>query len=165
MLIAGAKHETSYLLRTCAESLGFQHPISACVEDEPTLNKLAKDIEDARRQGVLKRSYSARSLHVITPRTIKPTKVLKKALQEQKRDWPQEKTGFIPKPMWFFQPYLPLLLHLGELRSFIVNGVLYYTVSTVTSEPNNPAALQICHAHIIRPLSAFKSVTLCICYV
>lgn len=155
LLLAGQKHETQILLTECARSLGLEHPIAVHVEEQH-LETTVKDMINGTRQGVLKRSHSCVSHHVITPHTEDPLQALKNVVKHQQQAWTEAANTFA-QPAWFFQPYLPLLLYLGELRTFILNGAIYYIIYTTPKEMGSPALdLQVTPCYIVRPLTAFR---------
>jgi hypothetical protein len=110
-----------------------------------------------KMQAVLKRTHSGWSNHLISPYTNKPKEVIKQALREQRKCWNVSGHSF-DQPIWFCQPYLPLLIHVGEFRTFIVNGVIYYTVAT-TPVNLDPTNLELVGARFPRPLDLYKCVT------
>jgi len=67
-------------------------------------------------------------------------------------------TAISPRTTWFLQPFLPHLIRLGELRTYIVDGTIYYIVSTTPVE-FDPANTQYTGAQWIRPLSSFRLVS------
>lgn len=147
------------MLMICASSLDFQHPISIHI-NEDELEEVVDAIANKEREGVLKRSQSASNSHVITPLTKNPRKLLKDLRKDEKEFW-ADGLGIFPKPSWFFQPYMPLLIHLGELRTFIVNGIIFYTTHTAPIK-TMAGAMEIVGVQTMRPLSSFGLVIFCI---
>ncbi|KIM37238.1 hypothetical protein M413DRAFT_13424 [Hebeloma cylindrosporum] len=152
MLTVGQKLQTQRLLIKCAAALDFNHPTLVPIS-EGDLESVAGEIQDGAVEGVLKRTQSAWSNHLITKYTKDPKKKVKKALREQKKNWLCS-TGEFTEPLWFLQPYLPALMHLGELRTFLIDGALYYTVYT-TPEAFDPQVLDRTPGNLPRPLHAF----------
>jgi len=152
MFIVGQKLLTHQLLIKCAAALDLEHPslIPVAEEDVP---RVAREIAQGILQGVLKRTQSGWSYHVITPYTPDPLKQIETALKIQKQHWQVPGHQFVP-PQWFLQPYLPALIHLGELRTFVVDGALYYTVYTTPTECD-PKTLAMTSGKFVRPLAAF----------
>lgn len=156
MLFVGQKLETYNLLNKCALSLGYQQPsVFAVPEDE--LELYASDIADGKRDAVLKRTQSGWSDYVVTPHTKNPKSVIKKALKEQ-RQWKSSNHWF-DEPLWLCQPFMAQLLHIGEYRSFIVNGAIYYTVAT-TPLPGPEGSMEMAGGRMHRPLDAYRCVSL-----
>ena len=153
LLIVGEKLETHHLLGKCALALGYNHPAVTPIP-EHQLEWYAGQISDKKITGVLKRTYSGWSNHIVTPYTKKQKDTIINALKTQQSSWGTPGHPFSP-PLWFCQPYLPLLLHIGEFRTFTVNGVIYYTVAT-TPKNMDPHKLERTSCKFVRPLSLFK---------
>lgn len=115
------------------------------------LNTIVNSILSGEREGVLKREYSGFSKHVITEHTKNSEEILQNSLEEDQR---YQNDGLFPRTTWFLQPFLPHLIRLGELRTYIVDGAIFYTVST-TPVDFDPALTQYIAAEIIRPLETF----------
>jgi hypothetical protein len=135
--------------------LGYSHPIIIPVEEDD-LESYASKIGKGEMLAVLKRGHSGWSNHLITPNTPHPVDKIKAALDTQRQTWGVSGHGF-DQPRWFCQPYMPLLIHLGELRTYLVNGVIYYTVAT-TPNISDPHLLEMASGKFTRPLSLFKCV-------
>jgi hypothetical protein len=58
---------------------------------------------------------------------------------------------------FFSHTYLPALMHLGELRTFLVDGALYYTIYT-TPTKFDPQIITRTSGKFVRPLHAFRYV-------
>lgn len=86
------------------------------------------------KRHVLKREWADCSSHVILPpfNTAKKTK-LSQLAEEQKKHY-RQRGQFNINPSWFLQTYLEDLRTRGELRAFVVQGHLVYTVLT---QPNH----------------------------
>ena len=154
--VSAQKLETQRMLQHCAISLDLQHPLVTPVES----NKLVSVVESIFHgtiEAVVKREYSGFSKNVITPYTP-----LADAMDMMRKSWGEEARhndeGLGPRTTWFLQPFLPHLIRLGELRTYIVDGTIYYIVSTTPVE-FDPANTQYTGAQWIRPLSSFRLVS------
>ena len=112
MLTVGSKLLTHRLLIKCAATLNLDHPYIIPIEEEDLI-RVSGEIADGVIDGVLKRSQSTWSYHLITKHTQDARKEIATALEEQ-RDWKSPGHPFV-EPQWFLQPYLPALMYLGEL--------------------------------------------------
>lgn len=151
MLTVGSKLLGQRLLMKCAAALGLDHPYIIPIEDEDLI-RVSGEIGDGVTDGVLKRTQSAWSYHLITKHTQNPRKEITTALEEQ-RDWKSPGHLFV-EPRWFLQPYLPALMYLGELRTFLVDGALYYTIYTTPTEFDTQTIART-SGKFVRPLRAF----------
>jgi hypothetical protein len=149
-IITTQKLETQRILQYSAISLDLQHLLVIPVEPQD-LNTVVNSILSGEREGVLKREYSGFSKHVITEHTKNSEEILQNSLEEDQR---YQNDGLFPRTTWFLQPFLPHLIRLGELRTYIVDGAIFYTVST-TPVDFDPALTQYIAAEIIRPLETF----------
>lgn len=157
MLFVAQKLETYNLLIKCALSLGYQQPsVFAVPEDE--LELYVSDIGQGKIDAVLKRTQSRWSNHVVTPHTKNPKSIIKKALKEQ-RQWKSSNHSF-DEPLWLCQSFMGQLLHIGEYRSFIVNGAIYYTVVTTPSLSGPEGSMEMAGGRMHRPLDAYRCVSL-----
>jgi len=156
-LISAQKLETQRMLQYCAISLDLQHPLVTPVASHD-LTDVADSILDGEIDAVLKREYSGFSKNVITPHTSKTSAyaILEKSSKEEQEHKHEQLPA--PRTTWFLQPFLPHLIRLGELRTYIVDGVIFYTVST-TPVNCDPALTQYTGAEFIRPLSTFRLVS------
>jgi len=152
VLLSSQKMETQRMLMLCAMALDLKHPLITKVEDED-LYSAVESILSGERDSVLKRDQSAWSNHVITKHTPGAKAIVEQALYEKWVLWDVPGNPF-PLPTWFMQPYLPHLVRLGEIRTYIVNGAMYYSVST-TPEEFNPSFTSSTSADFITPLSSF----------
>lgn len=157
MLFVAQKLEIYNLLIKCALSLGYQQPsVFAVPEDE--LELYVSDIGQGKIDAVLKRTQSRWSNHVVTPHTKNPKSIIKKALKEQ-RQWKSSNHSF-DEPLWLCQSFMGQLLHIGEYRSFIVNGAIYYTVVTTPSLSGPEGSMEMAGGRMHRPLDAYRCVSL-----
>jgi hypothetical protein len=155
-LIEGQKLETFYLINKCALSLGYQQPVVFAVPNDK-LEFYITEICSGALDAVLKRTNSGCSHHVITRHTKNPKDVIAKALEELKQ-WRVAGHSF-GEPVWICQPYLPHLLHIGEYRTFTVNGTIYYTAATTPIELD-PQTLDMVGGRMPRPLETYQYVAL-----
>lgn len=129
---AGSKCYLAHLVSAAAISEGYSHPISASCE--PTADLVA-DLADGKVSGVLKRDWSSASKHVFMEqgtRTCAEAKAaLEQALSAQEDAYNQTMHAYFSKPRWFIQPYLPAMTLLGEIRTFIVNGMIITNLITI----------------------------------
>jgi len=153
VLVSMQKLETQRTLTLCALALDLKHPLIAKVDDKD-LDSALESILTGERDAVLKRDHSAWSNHVIMKHTKDAKRIVEEALDEKQHFWDVRGNPF-PPPTWFLQPYLLHLMRLGEIRSYIVNGTMYYSVST-TPEKFNPSFTASTSADFIRPLSSFQ---------
>jgi len=149
-ILSAQKLETQRILQCSAISLDLQHPLVIPVEPQD-LNSVVDSILSGEREGVLKREYSGFSKHVITEHSKNSQEILQNSFEEDQR---HQKDGLYPRTTWFLQPFLPHLIRLGELRTYIVDGAIFYTVST-TPVNFDPTITQYTAAEIIRPLETF----------
>jgi len=157
MMNVGQKIEMHNILKTCATALGHDHPIIVPLRDDE-LEKVAGDIADGVIEGVLKRSHSGWSNHIITKHAENPRQSIRDALKVQAKYWGQPNHQFV-QPRWLLQPYIPHLIRLGELRTFVVDGIFYYAVYT-TPEEGSLKDMQMTVGSFVRPLGEFRYATL-----
>jgi len=153
-LLAAQKAETNHILVCCASALGLSHPLIAPVGDGK-LEAVAASITSGKCQGVLKREFSGFSRHVITPHfsLADAMRIINNYRVEAATYW-NDSSSVFPRPLWYLQPYLAHLMHLGEVRAFFVNGAYYYSVAT-TPENFDPTKTINTSATYKRPLSTF----------
>jgi len=151
-IIGAQKLEMQRILQYSAISLDLQHPLVVPVEPQD-LNSVVDSILSGEREGVLKRDYSGFSKHVITKYTKNSQEILQNSFEEDQRHQ-NEVDISSPRTTWFLQPFLPYLIGLGELRTYIVNGAIFYTVLT-TPVDFDPTITRCTAAEIIRPLETF----------
>lgn len=161
MLFVGQKLETYNLLNKCAVSLGYYQPCVFAIPDAE-LESYAKDIAHGKLDAVMKRSYSGWSNHIITPDTKDPLGVIQEALELQQQ-WKVANPMF-DEPLWICQPYLAQLVHIGEYRSYVVNGAIYYTVATTPTGLIPGEGMEMLGGRLPRPLDSYKCVLLFSCF-
>ena len=114
------------LTAAAAESIGYQQPLVCKVE--PTY-ELAKKIWDRKVDCVVKRTRSESGIHVILPGGIAMSEERFAEVRAMEAFW--ESAGF-ERPIWLKQTYVPQLVHVGELCSLVVNGILFHTICTTS---------------------------------
>lgn len=150
MFRVGSKLQGQQDFQLAAMSLGFSVPFSAACRDGDVLN-YAKRIQEGKIKAVLKREYSDRSLQVIGPFTKQQVLAAKTALRMASHwDAVADVWG---RPQWMLQPLVVHLLHIGEVRSFVIGGIL--TCNIITT-PRRDGLLDIYVADRIRPLHTFQ---------
>lgn len=113
--------------------------------------RMAELINQKKVQGVLKRSFSSASHHVFWPGV---DGYEKRAQEENAWLKNEDAQALFGKPNWILQPYLPLLLTLGEARAFVCNGTLVFTVATAFVEGSN-SRFSFGNVEYMRPLANF----------
>lgn len=136
---AGSKCYLHYIISMAAVSEGYPHPVSATCE--PTV-ALLEDILSGEVSGVLKRDWSNATTHVFTKHSAvdhrskrASIKALERAIRAEFETY-KAITSYFRRPVWFIQPYLPAMILLGEIRLFIVNGIIINTIITTPIEAN-----------------------------
>lgn len=77
---------------------------------------------------VIKRGFSDSSTSTFMPGGMSREAGILEAFERTKRAYLD--VQFIPKPIWFAQPYIPALAQKGELRIFVVGLKVAYIVHT-----------------------------------
>ena len=154
LFMAGAKVQGYETLRVASLSMGLSVPMYATanniIKTQDFLTKLKKNSFN----GVLKREFSMRGEHVITPDTKNPANVLQKALAAQEKTWGKVKAS-LGEPMWFMQPFVAHLLTIGEVRVVIVGGRIAYKMTT-TPKSGDPGAWNVSDKATIRPIHTHR---------
>ena len=121
MLALGKKVASCTFLRLAATSLGHNQPNVLVKENPPTWDEV-EEIINGVRTTVMKRDYSKAGALVIR----KDSQLMKKEFLSSLKAaeiWEGLPFGL---PRWVEQPYIPELLHMGEVRALIINGVITY---------------------------------------
>lgn len=153
-LLSSQKLETNRLLSLCAIALDFKHPLVVPVDDDE-LDVVLESIMGGKRDAVLKRDYTGWSRHIITPHTpLEEAKQLITNFRTEVSAYWDIPGNLFPRPTWYLQPYLPHLIHLGEVRAFFVEGIYYYSVATtpINFDPGTTVSTAGLYK---RPLTAF----------
>lgn len=146
LFIGGSKIEVYDTLRVASLSMGTSTPFFVMAGDMD--KAFLRNLEKGNFQGVLKRDYSMKGDHVITPRMEDPVGVIKRLMKEQERTW-KVVEGIFGTPHWFIQPFVAHLVHVGEVRAFVVEGRLLFKVTTT---PREDGTVWVTDTEPIRPL-------------
>jgi hypothetical protein len=133
LFIGGSKIEMYNTLRVASISMGIPTPLFVMAGDIEKDEDFLNSLEMGRFKGVLKRDYSMKAEHVITPSTEKPVEMLKNSMNKQERTWKVVEKMF-GTPHWFIQPFVAQLVHVGEVRTFVVEGRILFKVTTTPGE-------------------------------
>jgi hypothetical protein len=153
LFLSGSKLQGYETIRVASLSMGISIPMYVVADHLIDTKKFQEKLKNGTFHGVIKREYSMRSEHVVTPLTRNPVDVLKRARSKQRKTWGEVKE-FWAEPKWFVQPFVPHLLHVGEVRVVIVGGRIAYKTTTIpkTGEPGgwdvtDKAAIRPIHTH------------------
>lgn len=144
----GKKLYQNHLLNSVASSLGHERPITTVMQ-RPSWDDFTA-LRDSKSTIVFKREFSEESNHFIS---CSSNKVQSDFVDLSKGDalW----AGMEIKPFWFQQAYIPQLRLMGELRSFVVNGMIIYTCFTLPNE-SRPGRWSVSTIRTVRPLSQMR---------
>ena len=148
LFMGGSKVQCYETLRIASLSMGVPTPFYVILGENISDPTFVKDFAEGRVQGVLKRDYSMKSQHVIFPTTPNTASTIQNALNEEKKTWNTVEELF-GRPQWFLQPTVAHLLHVGEVRCFIVGGRLVYKVTTT---PIKGGGVHVTNHEPTRPL-------------
>jgi hypothetical protein len=150
LLMAGSKLVyLEYILGKSASSMGHFHPKSTRVNPS---EELVERIAQHNYEFVLKREYSSHCVHVFTKHTEGAATKFAELIGKEAKAYSKNRNSSFCHPAWFLQPYNPALIHLGEIRVFVVNGVIYKQVVT-TPKAGNIGKLDIQEPGFLTPLS------------
>lgn len=160
LLLGGSKLLCYETLRVASLSMGISTPLCTTVGENIRDPTFLRDFSNGEIQGVLKRDYSMKGGHVILPTAADATSRIERLLKEEEETWEQVKDMF-EMPKWFLQPIVVHLLHVGEVRCFIVSGHLVSKITTTpaaTEGPDfeSPFNLEITNHEPIRPLHTHR---------
>jgi len=150
LFMAGSKLQSYETLRVASLSMHISTPFYVTAGENIRDPTFLKAFSLGKIQGVLKRDYSMKCEHVILPSTPNLALKIKDSLKEEDKTWKQVES-FFGMPKWFVQPIVAHLLHVGEVRCFIVGGRLVYKVTTTPSEGPD-SQWQVTNHEPIRPL-------------
>lgn len=153
LLMAGSRMYLEMLVSRAAASLGNIHPQVATVE--PSIEKF-RGVLTPGSAGVLKREFSSHGQLVFSCHSPQVFPKLERQLARDLEVYESAAEVF-PRPVWFVQPYIPTVAYLGEIRVFVVNGVLFRSVIT-TPKPGERGELDIQEPTLLTPLSKIRSV-------
>lgn len=154
LMMAGSKLFLDNLIRMSAISMGYSHP--QAVRIDPT-TETVKNIVERKMDGVLKREFSSHGQHVFSLHTERAEDKFIAAMDKEEVNYELDLSKFL-RPRWFLQPYIPELRYLGELRIFVVNGIIFKTIITNPNDGNKP--LEITEPNILTPLSRIRYVVI-----
>jgi hypothetical protein len=149
LLFAGSKLSLEILIREAAAFLNVSHPMSTVICPS---SSTVKQIALGRLAAALKREYSSHGNHVFTKHTPNPIEKFNTCI-EQERAVYTSSTPF-PRPKWYLTPYNASLIYLGEIRVFLVNGILFQSVVTTPKRQNQD--LDIVEPLLFNPLSKLR---------
>lgn len=153
MFRVGAKLHCQETYQMAAASLNHSVPLTVVCEDDEDVLKYAQKIQNGEIEGVLKREYSDNSSIVIG--SFKKDQAVddaKAAIKDTKKYW-KDITDLTGPPSWMLQPLVKPLIHIGEVRSFIIGGKLIYNICTT---PRLDGSMDVAYADRIRPLHTFR---------
>jgi hypothetical protein len=159
LFLGGSKIQVYETLRVVSQSMERPTPALATVDIRNST--FIKEFSNGSVQGVLKRDYSMKSQHVIRSTTPNISSTIKKALREEEMTWNRVK-DFFGMPKWFIQPVVAQLLHVGEVRCFLVSGNLIYKVTTTpengatTPANRGPSRMEVTSHELMRPLHTHR---------
>jgi len=148
LLKAGSKLFLDMLITRATESMGHDHIQLATVDPLDVIEKIVSGNLNA----VLKREFSSHEHHVFSRHTHNPIQRLQRCIENEKQTYGSCST--FPQPKWFIQPYLPPLVYLGEIRAFLVNGILFRSLVTTPKFPS----FYVQELSFPTPLSLLRSV-------
>jgi hypothetical protein len=118
------------LITRAMESMGKSHMQLAIADP----SEVCKQMANGDFSGVLKRDYSSHSRHIFSANTTDCVEKVQLFMDREVRAY--EATSVFPRPVWFVQPFSHPLVHLGEIRAFVVNGILFRSVVTTPKPPS-----------------------------
>jgi hypothetical protein len=151
LLLAGSKLYLERIIRQSAASMDLPHlQVAIVVPSSEVIDKMRSD----SLPGVLKREFSSHGKSVYSQ--LDDLDRLKAQLDDEEAAY-QAADDIFPRPRWFFQPYMPSLALLGEIRVFVVNGIIFNSVVT-TPKIDQPGSLHIQEPVFHTPLSRLRQV-------
>lgn len=153
LLMTGSKLFLDHLISASAASMGVSH-LQIVLVDKP--RKVITDIVDESIAAVLKRDYSASGRHFFSASSADPVSRLEGLLEEEAEAYNSPDLGcYFPHPRWFIQPFNPGLTRLGEVRTYLVNGILFGKIITTPRVEDD--ALDLVVPILFTPLSKLRS--------
>lgn len=151
LMMAGSKLFLESIIGKVAASMQLLHPQAVVVE--PSVSTV-ESIATGKSACVLKRDFSSHGKHVFTKHTPNAVNQFVSRLAREKEVYDECK--LFPRPLWFIQPYNPSIINLGEIRVYLVNGILFNSI--VTSPRQNPRqnVLNIVEPVLFTPLSQLR---------
>jgi hypothetical protein len=151
LYMAGSKLFLNFLIQKSSAAIGLSHPLAIRVT--PTEDTI-RDIVQGKIHGVLKREFSSHNLHVYSQHTKDAQQKFRDAVVQGLQHYSSGETKF-QTPLWFIQPYIAPLVYLGEIRAFVVNGVLFKAFVTTPSQEVSHG-LEVQEPIIFMPLSKLR---------
>jgi len=149
LLFAGSKLFLDMLIREAAAFLNFSHPMSTPVK--PSRSTIQMIIQ-GKLAAALKREYSSHGEHIFTQHTPNALHKFDTCIKNEHDAY--NSSTFFFRPLWYLTPYNASLIYLGEIRVFLVNGVLFHSV--VTTPKQDDPELDIVEPHLFNPLSKLR---------
>jgi hypothetical protein len=149
-LMAGSKLFVETMIQEASSFASLSHPQVA--EVEPSV-EIVRQITSGNLSAVLKREFSSHGHHICKPNTSNALGKLKRLLEEEENVYSQ--TDVFPRPRWFLCPYNPCLIHLGEIRAFVINGVLFMSVITIPRSKSSNT-MDVVEPILFTPLSKLR---------
>ena len=146
LLIKDQKLLTHMRLAIIAEARGYRQPEIRAVGKDQVVSYANSIARTPSSQVVMKRCMSHGKKHLICS-GINPDYL--GSILEDEHFW--GKTTTFRSPVWFIQPYLPLMETIGQARAFVVHGILQGTVWTELKPDGSSWGL----VHQMRPLHKY----------
>ncbi len=132
LILTGSKLYMNHIVTEAALALGQSQPVIA-VWDNLTVN-LVQGILDGKING----EFSSNTIHVYSKHTKNAVTNFWKTMEDQRKFWCWDKQKICENPKWFIQLYIPSLIYLGEVPTFITNGII---INIITSTPDLDSSL------------------------
>ena len=149
----GSKIQCYDTLRVASHSMGISTPLHVIADIRD--KAFVKEFSEGRVNGVLKRDYSMKCEHVILHTDPDSASKIKNSLRKEENTWNPVKAMF-GLPRWFIQPTVAQLLHVGEVRCFIVSGRLLSKITTTPGSAKLDTLLEVTDGEPLRPLHTHK---------
>jgi hypothetical protein len=152
LFLGGSKLQCYETLRIASLSMGISTPFCATIDNDIRDPAFIKEFSGGSIKAVIKRDYSMKCEHVLLPSTPNAASKVKECIRIEKETWEQVR-GLFGMPVWFVQPIVAHLLHVGEVRCFIGSGRLVYKVITTPGQDfcwevtNNDPIIRPLHTH------------------
>lgn len=153
LLLLGRKVLVNALLNRAAKMLGNDRPRHTVMARTPTWQEYQAMREEPPVLEAWKREFSDESLHVLLPfkEGRKDQETFEKMLKKESNWIPFHSE--VLRPQWLKQPLITPLRFLGEVRSYVVQGVFYYAVHSM---PNGVDLQFFYTTHNLRPLELME---------
>jgi hypothetical protein len=151
LFMGGSKIQVYQTLRQASLSMGISTPLISLIEVHLQQNQFLKKFADNQIPGVLKRDYSKKGAHVFIPGQVDVKKKVKEAIQEEEETWKRVE-NFFGRPKWFVQPFVPQLRKVGEVRAYILEGIICYKMTTTPAGSGTSDEMSISDEQPLRTL-------------